>query len=155
MPATDVDSAIGNYPRLVVVGSDADLAAVLTQLLRADQLDVEVDRRINNVTSPYSTHALATLRKHRVQIAGVLAKYGASNPQLFGSVAQGTAGPNSDIDILLDLPENGHGSRLARLAGIRIELEELLHLPVDVAFEELLKDGVSAALRQYAIALHE
>ncbi|MGH3968677.1 MAG: peptidase M50, partial [Mycobacterium sp.] len=42
LPVADVDSAIGNYPRLVVVGSDADLAAVLTQLLRADRLDVEV-----------------------------------------------------------------------------------------------------------------
>ena len=38
----DVDSAIGRYPRLVVVGADADLATVLTRLLRADRLDVEV-----------------------------------------------------------------------------------------------------------------
>ena len=37
-----VDSAIGRYRRLVVVGADADLAAVLTRLLRADRLDVEV-----------------------------------------------------------------------------------------------------------------
>jgi predicted nucleotidyltransferase len=107
------------------------------------------------VTSPYSSRALEALRRHRAEIAGVLAKYGASNPRLFGSVAQGTAGPDSDIDILLDLPENGHGSRLVRLSGIRIELEELLHLPVDVAFDELLKDGVSGSARQHSIALHE
>lgn len=110
---------------------------------------------MSSVTSPYSRRALATLRAHRTQIADVLARYGASNPRLFGSVAQGTAGPDSDIDILLELPKNGHGSRLARLAGIRIELEELLHCPVDVAFEELLKDGVSASVCQHAIALHE
>lgn len=42
LPVSDVDSAIGNYRRLVVVGSDADLAAVLTRLLRADRLDVEL-----------------------------------------------------------------------------------------------------------------
>lgn len=38
----DLDTAIGPYRRLVVVGADADLAAVLTRLLRADRLDVEV-----------------------------------------------------------------------------------------------------------------
>ncbi|BBX64868.1 hypothetical protein MSAS_40420 [Mycobacterium saskatchewanense] len=38
----DIDAAIGPYRRLVVVGGDADLAAVLTRLLRADRLDIEV-----------------------------------------------------------------------------------------------------------------
>jgi hypothetical protein len=38
----DIDAAIARYGRLVVVGADADLAAVLTRLLRADRLDVEV-----------------------------------------------------------------------------------------------------------------
>ena len=38
----DIDAAIGHGSRLIVVGSDADLAAVLTRLLRADRLDVEV-----------------------------------------------------------------------------------------------------------------
>lgn len=38
----DIDAAVGPYRRLVVVGADADLAAVLSGLLRADRLDVEV-----------------------------------------------------------------------------------------------------------------
>ncbi|CQD09617.1 hypothetical protein BN000_01965 [Mycobacterium europaeum] len=38
----DVDAAIGPHRRLVVVGGDADLATVLTRLLRAGRLDVEV-----------------------------------------------------------------------------------------------------------------
>jgi hypothetical protein len=37
-----IDSAIKTSGRLVVVGDDGDLAAVLTRLLRADRLDVEV-----------------------------------------------------------------------------------------------------------------
>jgi hypothetical protein len=37
-----IDTAIGRYRRLVVVGGDADLARVLTRLLRADRLDIEV-----------------------------------------------------------------------------------------------------------------
>lgn len=38
----DIDAAIGCYGRLVVVGNDADLAAVLSRLLRAGRLDIEV-----------------------------------------------------------------------------------------------------------------
>lgn len=39
---TDIDAAIGPYRRLVVLGGDAELATVLTRLLRAERLDVEV-----------------------------------------------------------------------------------------------------------------
>ncbi|MGA8327916.1 MAG: peptidase M50, partial [Mycobacterium sp.] len=38
----DIDAALAWARRLVVIGVDADLAAVLTRLLRADRLDVEV-----------------------------------------------------------------------------------------------------------------
>jgi len=51
-----IDAAIGPYRRLVVVGTDADLAAVLTRLLRADRLDVEVayvPRRRTRATRVY------------------------------------------------------------------------------------------------------
>ncbi|RFD25927.1 peptidase M50 [Mycobacterium uberis] len=37
-----VDAAIGPYRRLIVVGGDADLAAVLSRLLRVNRLDIEV-----------------------------------------------------------------------------------------------------------------
>ncbi len=40
--ADDIDAVAGRCSRLVVVGSDADLAAVLTRLLRTDRLGVEV-----------------------------------------------------------------------------------------------------------------
>lgn len=37
----NLDTVIGRYSRLIVVGADADLGAVLTRLLRTDRLDVE------------------------------------------------------------------------------------------------------------------
>ncbi|ORB02914.1 peptidase M50 [Mycobacterium intermedium] len=42
LPTLAVDDAPGPFERLIVVGADADLAAVLSRLLRADRLDVEV-----------------------------------------------------------------------------------------------------------------
>jgi uncharacterized protein len=100
------------------------------------------------VTSTYSKQALERLREHRE----ALARYGASNPRLFGSVATGTAG-HSDVDILLDVSETGSGSRLSRLSGIQLELEELLQVSVDVAYDGLLKRGVSESAGGQVIAL--
>jgi hypothetical protein len=51
-----IDAVIGPYRRLVVVGADADLAAVLSRLLRAERLDVEVafvPRRRTSATRVY------------------------------------------------------------------------------------------------------
>jgi hypothetical protein len=51
-----IDGAIGPHRRLVVVGGDADLAAVLSRLLRAERLDVEVayvPRRRTRATRVY------------------------------------------------------------------------------------------------------
>ena len=109
-------------------------------------------RRILGMTSAASDLALNRLREHREAICDVLARYGASNPRLFGSIAQGNAGPDSHVDLLLDLAAEGSGSRLSRLSGIRLELETLLKMPVDVACEDLLKDGVSQSARNQAIA---
>ncbi len=53
---TDIDAAIGPYRRLTVVGADTDLAAVLTRLLRAERLDIEVayvPRRRSRATRIY------------------------------------------------------------------------------------------------------
>ena len=40
--ATDVDAVVQGVRRVVVVGDDADLATVLTRLMRLERLDVEV-----------------------------------------------------------------------------------------------------------------
>jgi hypothetical protein len=54
--AGEIDAAAADHRRLIVVGSDADLAAVLTRLLRAERLDVElgfVARRRSPATRAY------------------------------------------------------------------------------------------------------
>jgi len=46
---------------------------------------------------------LAALRGLRNAITRVATRHGASNVRVFGSVARGTAGPASDVDLLVDL----------------------------------------------------
>ncbi|MEZ0364110.1 peptidase M50 [Mycobacterium sp. pUA109] len=54
--AAGIDTALQGHRRLVVVGADADLAAVLTRLLRTEAFDVEVGyvpRRATPATRAY------------------------------------------------------------------------------------------------------
>ena len=79
----------------------------------------DTSRGTCGVASTYSIRMLERLREHRGAIREVLAKYGASDPRLIGSVVQGTAGPHSDVDLLLDLTAGGPvvDSRGYRVSG--------------------------------------
>ena len=94
----------------------------------------------------------AILDANRVALADVLARYGAANPRIFGSVARGDARIDSDVDLLVDLDPTG-GNPLLRVAGIGEELSRLLGVRVDVVADELLRDPVSATARRDMVAL--
>lgn len=94
----------------------------------------------------------AMLRLHSEDVLAALSRYRASNPRIFGSVARGDSGPDSDIDILVDLDPGG-GNPLMRVAGMSEELSELLGVRVDVVCDELLRDRVSARAHSEAVAL--
>jgi hypothetical protein len=68
--------------------------------------------------------------------------FGVQSIALFGSVARGEAGPGSDIDLLVDVPET---ISLFRLAALEQRFEELLDHPnVDV----VLRDSILPPLRE-------
>jgi len=71
---------------------------------------------------------------------------------MFGSVARGDAGEDSDLDLLVDLIP-GRGNELLRVAGLAEELGELLGLRVDVVAATLLRDEVSSTALADAIAV--
>ncbi len=45
------------------------------------------------------------IQNHREEILSLAAKHGAKKIRVFGSVARGDAGPESDIDFLVDMDE--------------------------------------------------
>ncbi len=73
------------------------------------------------------------LKSRREEILSISAKHGARNVRIFGSVARGEAGENSDIDLLVELDQ---GRSLLDLAGLVVDLEELLERKVDVVTEQ-------------------
>jgi uncharacterized protein len=70
--------------------------------------------------------------KHREEILRIAARHGATNVRVFGSVARGTAGPDSDLDILVDVDADRSPWFQG---GLLMDLEELLRCRVDVVTE--------------------
>lgn len=66
------------------------------------------------------------------QILALAAKYGASNVRVFGSVANGTANAESDIDFLVDMEKD---RSLFDVGGLLMDLQELFGRKVDVVTE--------------------
>jgi uncharacterized protein len=72
---------------------------------------------------------------HREEILHIAARHGATNVRVFGSVARGTAGPESDLDLLVDV---GPDTSSWFPGGLMADLEDLLGCHVDVATEKTL-----------------
>jgi uncharacterized protein len=97
---------------------------------------------MSTVTSESAT-LRAGIAARRVDVDEILARYAATNPRLFGSVARGEATASSDVDLLVDLQPGG-GNELLRVSGIAEELSLLLGRRVDVVTSSLLRSEVSA-----------
>ena len=94
----------------------------------------------------------AAVAAQRGALDAILARYGAVNPRLFGSVARGDATSSSDLDLLVDLLP-ARGNELLRVAGIAEELSEVLGVRVDVVSTTLLRGDVSASALSDAVAV--
>ena len=85
-------------------------------------------------------------------VVSKLAKdYGAQRVYLFGSYARGDMNPNSDIDLRID-----KGSiRGWELAGLLVDLEDALGIPVDLIPSGSLDARFLASIRDDEVLLYE
>lgn len=87
--------------------------------------------------------SIEVLRERRDEIFALARRYGASNVRVFGSVARGDAGVDSDIDLIVDLEPD---RSLLDLAGLHLDLMELLDREIDVgtagSIRERIRDRV-------------
>jgi len=75
------------------------------------------------------------LEKRRREILEIAAGHGAKNIRVFGSFARGEAGPESDLDLLVDMEP---GRSLLDLGELMLDLRDLLGRKVDVVTETSL-----------------
>lgn len=91
---------------------------------------------------------LMILSQHRRVLQG----YGVKSIRLFGSVARGEAGPESDVDLLVEFEPSAHIG-MFEFSRLRRELSQLLGCNVDLATpnalhkamrEDILREAISA-----------
>ena len=90
------------------------------------------------------------VRSRKEEILRLAAKHGAHNVRLFGSAARGDAGPESDVDFLVEFED---GRSLLDLSGLWLDLEELLGRKVDVAQPQTLHWYIRDRVLKEAIPL--
>jgi len=94
----------------------------------------------------------ALLHAKRTEILALAERYGAHSVRVFGSVARGEAGPESDIDLLVTFDDD---RSLLDLVALCQDLEQLLGRPVDVATEEALHWHIRERVLREAVALRD
>jgi predicted nucleotidyltransferase len=80
--------------------------------------------------------SLELIRRRRADIHRLAAEHGARNVRIFGSLARGEAGPDSDVDVLVDFEP---GRSLLDLIGLQQDLSDVLGCNVDVVSEGALE----------------
>jgi predicted nucleotidyltransferase len=90
------------------------------------------------------------LSQKREDIMRAAQKHGARNVRVFGSVARGDDGPDSDVDFLVDMEP---GRSLLDMGGLLMDLRELLGRNVDVVTERGLKTRIRDRVLEEAIRL--
>ncbi len=90
------------------------------------------------------------IQQRKQEIEQIAARYGAHNLRVFGSVARGEAGPDSDIDLLVDLEP---GRTIFDLGGLLMDLQEMLDVPLDVGTEAMLKARIRERVLREAVPL--
>lgn len=79
--------------------------------------------------------ALKRLADHAEELRRL---FGVAHIDIFGSVARDEAGPDSDIDILVEFQPDAHIG-LFEFSGLKLYLEKLLATEVDLATPQALK----------------
>ena len=99
---------------------------------------------------PTVTSDTTSILSARDEIVAACERHGCGHVRVFGSVARGEAGPDSDLDLLVDIvgdtPQWFPG-------GLIAELEQLLGRRVDISTPEGLNPWLKEAVLQEAVSL--
>lgn len=119
---------------------------MLGKLVNAAGFDLVVSLMASTAKSPRRI----SVDQHRAQLTRALRAHGGRNIRLFGSVARGDDGPESDIDLLVDV---GPSVGLFALGRMRADAERILSSAVDIVPSNSLKPDVAERALAEAVPL--
>ena len=90
---------------------------------------------------------LQRLREHKDEIRR---RFGVKSLAVFGSVARGEAGPESDVDILVEFDPKAHVG-LFKMVELKEFLEEILGCPVDIVTLDGLRPWMRDRVQREAL----
>jgi hypothetical protein len=94
------------------------------------------------------------LRARRKAILSLLAERGGRDVRLFGSLARGDEDDQSDIDLLIELPDvDSPAAELLAALGLSEELSQLVGARVEVVTARTLREEVRDAALAEAVPL--
>ena len=93
---------------------------------------------------------LEDLRSQREAIVHIAERYGVRNIRIFGSVARGEAGADSDVDVLVDFEPR---RSLLDQVGFQQDLAEFLGCRVDLVSEGGIHPYLEARILKEAVPL--
>lgn len=105
---------------------------------------------LQRITTALEVPLSTRLEAHRAAILDAVARHHARQPRVFGSVARGEAGPDSDLDVLVDFTDD---ASLLDEVGLRLALTDLLQVEVDVVASDSLRGEVRDRVLAEAIPL--
>ncbi len=114
------------------------------------ELTLGLERTDRTVRGLPDTPMGRRLRQHRRALLKVVSLAGGNNLRVFGSVARGEDGPDSDVDLLGDLPED---TSLFAVLALEGSLARILKVEVDLAPVANLKPRVRTEALADAVAL--
>ena len=143
--------AVNRYERGAVLPSLPTLERLVRATGRTLIVKTSLRSRPGLVSARSGSGAVASVLRHeRARILQAAVEHGARNVRVFGSVARGDEQAASDVDLLVDLAP---GRTLLDLVGLRLALEDLLAIDVDVTTLDMLKPAARAAVRREAVPL--
>lgn len=82
----------------------------------------------------------------------ILARYGFSNPRVFGSIARGTDTPSSDLDLLVDASSS---TTILDVIGAELDIKDLIGAKVDLIIDRNLRPTFAAKAHRDMVPLTE
>lgn len=100
----------------------------------------------------YCNGIIVLMKNYRTTITSILKQYGVKKASIFGSHARGDNVKQSDVDLLIDLPE---GMSLLKLADMKMDIEEHIQKEVDIATYRSIHPLLKEQVLQEQVILYE